>query len=92
MLLDVHPAVRHLLGIPIPLFVTEGIKKGDSLASRELCAIALLGVWNWRGTNADGGKVALARLGVGRPERPPYLHRVRLRRDAEAAVHNALAD
>ena len=61
MLLDVHPAVRHLLANPtVPLFVTEGIKKGDSLASRNLCAVALLGVWNWRGTNADGGKVALA--------------------------------
>jgi hypothetical protein len=30
------------------------------LASRGLCALALLGVWNWRGTNADGGKTALA--------------------------------
>jgi Domain of unknown function (DUF3854) len=43
----------------VPLFVTEGIKKGDALVSRGLCAVALLGVWNWRGTNAKGGKIAL---------------------------------
>ena len=43
----------------MPLFITEGIKKGDALASRDLCAVALLGVWNWRGTNTEGGKVAL---------------------------------
>lgn len=60
MSLDVHPSVRPLLGDPnIPLFITEGIKKGDSLASRGLCSVALLGVWNWRGTNEAGGKVAL---------------------------------
>ncbi|MEZ4503005.1 MAG: DUF3854 domain-containing protein [Dehalococcoidia bacterium] len=60
MALDVPPRSRPLLGDPsIPLFVTEGIKKGDSLATRGLCAVALLGVWNWRGTNDRGGKVAL---------------------------------
>ena len=60
MMLDVHPSVRHLLGNPsVPLFVTEGIKKGDSLASNGLCTVALLGVYNWRGTNEDGGKAAL---------------------------------
>lgn len=60
MILDVHPAVRHLLGDPsIPLVVTEGIKKGDALASKGVCAIALLGVWNFRGTNDRGGKTAL---------------------------------
>jgi hypothetical protein len=60
MALDVHPFAREGLGDPSkPLFVTEGIKKGDSLVSRGLCAVALLGVWNWRGTNEHGGKVAL---------------------------------
>ena len=42
----------------MPLFITEGIKKGDALVSRGLCAIALIGVWNWRGTNEHGGKTA----------------------------------
>lgn len=60
MALDVHPMARDRLGDPsVPLFVTEGIKKGDALVSRGLCAVALVGVWNWRGTNAKGGKVAL---------------------------------
>jgi hypothetical protein len=60
MALDVHPFAREKLGDPsVPLFVTEGIKKGDALVSRGLCAIALIGVWNWRGTNEHGGKTAL---------------------------------
>jgi hypothetical protein len=61
MALDVHPAVRQLLGDPgVPLIITEGIKKGDALASRGMCAVALLGVWNFRGTNGHGGKTILA--------------------------------
>ena len=61
MRLDVHPDARHLLADPaVPLFITEGVKKGDALVSRGACAIALLGVWNWRGTNDLGGKTALA--------------------------------
>ena len=61
MTLDVHPRAREGLGNPaVPLFVTEGVKKGDCLVSHGLCAVAVLGVWNWRGTNAQGGKVALA--------------------------------
>jgi Domain of unknown function (DUF3854) len=61
MTLDVHPFVREKLGDPsVPLFVTEGIKKGDALVSHDLCAVTLLGVWNWRGTNDNGGKVALS--------------------------------
>ena len=61
MVLDVHPFAREMLGNPtVPLFITEGIKKGDALVSRKLCAVALLGVWNWRGRNDDGGLTALA--------------------------------
>ncbi len=61
MVLDVHPFARERLGNPaVPLFITEGIKKGDSLVSRGRCAVALLGVWNWRGRNDDGGLTALA--------------------------------
>jgi hypothetical protein len=60
MVLDVPPSSRQYLGDPNkPLFVTEGIKKGDALASHGCCVVALLGVWNWRGTNHHGGKVAL---------------------------------
>ncbi len=60
MALDVHPFAWEKLGDPsVPLFVTEGIKKGDALVSRGLCALALIGVWNWRGTNDRGGKTLL---------------------------------
>ena len=60
MALDVHPFAREKLGEPsLPLWVTEGVKKGDVLASHGLCALGLLGVWNFRGTNGKGGKVIL---------------------------------
>ena len=60
MVLDVHPFARKMLGNPsVPLFITEGIKKGDAFVSRGLCTVTLLGVWSWRGTNEHGGKVAL---------------------------------
>jgi hypothetical protein len=59
--LDCPPTCKPMLQNPsIPLWVTEGQKKADSLASRGLCAIALLGVWNWRGKNDVGGVVFLA--------------------------------
>jgi hypothetical protein len=61
MTLDVPPSVRHQLGDPsIPLWITEGVRKADAAVSAGLCCIGLLGVWNWRGTNELGGKVALA--------------------------------
>lgn len=60
IIVDVHPFVREQVRDPqLPLFITEGVKKGDSLVSRKLTAISLLGVWNWRGTNEHGGKTAL---------------------------------
>lgn len=59
--LDVHPSVHPLLGDPaVPLWITEGVKKGDALVSHGQCTIALMGgVWGFRGTNAHGGKVIL---------------------------------
>lgn len=60
MTLDVPPAIRAKIGDPaVPLFITEGVRKADAAVSRGLCSIALLGVWNWRGSNDAGGKVAL---------------------------------
>jgi len=56
-----NPKARHQLDDPhATLYVTEGVKKADKLAERGLCAVALTGVWNWRGTNEKGGSVALA--------------------------------
>ena len=69
MLLDVHPRLRRqraaakttLIEDPtIPLFITEGIPKADAATSIGLCCIALLGVFNFRGSNEAGGKTALA--------------------------------
>jgi hypothetical protein len=58
--LDVPIGVGDQLGDPgIPLFITEGSKKADCAAAHGLCCVALAGVWNWRGTNNIGGKVAL---------------------------------
>jgi len=75
MRLDVPPRCRKDIGDPsIPLWITEGQKKADALASLGLCAIALLGVWNFIGTNDRGGKVFLSdfldiAINNGRPVR-----------------------
>jgi hypothetical protein len=61
MHLDVPKRVHPVLGDPTtPLWITEGAKKADAAASRGIACIALLGVWNWRGTNDKGGKTELA--------------------------------
>lgn len=58
--LDIPPSVGEKIGDPtVPLFVVEGVKKGDSAAERGLCCIAVPGVWSWRGKNAAGGKTAV---------------------------------
>ncbi len=52
MRLDCPPTCRPELADPsVPLWITEGQKKGDALASAGKCVIALLGVWAWRGSN-----------------------------------------
>ena len=57
---DCPPMARDRLSDPKPpLWITEGQKKGDSLVSRGLCAIALLGVWNFKGRNDLGGTTIL---------------------------------
>lgn len=61
MVIDVPPRIRVQLGDPaVPLWITEGARKADAAVSVGLCCIALLGVWNWRGSNAVGGTLALA--------------------------------
>lgn len=57
---DVLPRFRPALGDPaIELWITEGTKKADSLASHGIVAISLSGVYGWRGRNDDGGKLLL---------------------------------
>lgn len=47
--LDVHPLAHDRVHDPaMPLWITEGMKKADSLASRGCAVIGLTGVWNWR--------------------------------------------
>jgi putative DNA primase/helicase len=47
--LDVHPRWRSAMTDPtVPLWITEGVKKADSLTSQGQCAVALSGVFNWR--------------------------------------------
>ena len=61
MRLDCPAACRDQIKNPaIPLWITEGIKKGDSLASHGFCAVALLGVWNFKGENEFKGVTFLA--------------------------------
>ena len=60
MRVDCPPYCRLLLKNPaVPLWITEGQKKANSLASRGLCALALLGVWNWKGRNEFGASTIL---------------------------------
>lgn len=91
MTLDVHPRARTELKDPtVNLFITEGVKKGDALVSRGLCTVALIGVWNWRGTNEYGGKTALADWeDVALNGRPVYIvfdSDVMLKREVHAAL------
>jgi hypothetical protein len=61
MRIDCPPACHPDLSDPgVPLWITEGQKKADALASLGLCSVGLLGVWSWRGTNELGGKTVLA--------------------------------
>lgn len=72
--LDVHPrwtrdrggqdaaALPRIRDIGQPLYITEGIKKADSLTSRGLVTVALNGVFNWRnalGTLGDWEDIPL---------------------------------
>ncbi|MBN1366614.1 MAG: DUF3854 domain-containing protein [Dehalococcoidales bacterium] len=51
--IDVPPRCLPMIANPaVPLFVTEGIKKADALASQNVCAIGLTGVWGFLGKNA----------------------------------------
>lgn len=59
--LDVPPRCRPALADPaIPLWITEGQKKADALASRGAAAAALLGVWNFLGRDETGSVKLLA--------------------------------
>jgi hypothetical protein len=47
--LDVHPSqTERVKDASVPLWITEGVKKADSLVSRGQCVVALQGVWCWQ--------------------------------------------
>ncbi len=53
---DCHPLCRERLKDPrVRIIITEGQKKGDSAVSRDEVAIALPGVWGFKGKNEYGG-------------------------------------
>jgi len=59
--LDVNPLMQPVVRMARQaIFITEGAKKADALASLGIPCISLTGVWNWRGKNDDGGYSALA--------------------------------
>lgn len=49
---DALPAIQDP---DVPLWITEGVKKADSLTSRGICTVALDGVFNWRNSHATLG-------------------------------------
>jgi hypothetical protein len=59
--LDVPLRCRPMLENPnIPIFFVEGVKKADALASQGACAVALNGVWGFKGKNPFGAATILA--------------------------------
>ncbi|PLS85257.1 MAG: hypothetical protein CYG60_13620, partial [Actinobacteria bacterium] len=63
-IIDVQPRMwRRLVEGQEPIWVVEGAKKGDCLASRDRLAVVLTGVWNWGGKKRKRGGVK-----YGRPE------------------------
>jgi len=54
--LDCPPRCQKIIGNPqVPLWITEGSKKADALASKGACAISVSGVWGFKGKNQFGG-------------------------------------
>ncbi len=47
-IIDVHPFMREAIkDVRRPLWITEGLKTGDSLTSRGRCTVVIPGVWNF---------------------------------------------
>jgi len=59
--LDCPLRCKDMIGNPqIPLWITEGSKKADALASHGACAISVTGVWGFKGKNQYGSVTFLA--------------------------------
>ncbi|MGW2213247.1 DUF3854 domain-containing protein, partial [Streptomyces sp. NPDC001781] len=54
--LDVPPMMANAVRtVSAPLWITEGVKKADALASKGIPVVTLSGVYNWRGTHGTLG-------------------------------------
>ena len=59
--LDINPLMLHRIQQPREvIWITEGAKKVDALATIGLPCIGLKGVWGWRGKNPQGGFTTVA--------------------------------
>ncbi|MDP4280395.1 MAG: DUF3854 domain-containing protein [Dehalococcoides mccartyi] len=59
--LDCPPRCKQMLGDPkTPLWITEGSKKADALATHGACVISLTGVWGFKGKNEFGAITLLS--------------------------------
>jgi len=59
--LDCPQRCQKMIGNPqVPLWITEGSKKADALASKGACGISVTGVWGFKGKNQYGGITFLA--------------------------------
>ena len=59
--LDCPPMCQEKLGDPaVPLYITEGVKKGDALAGHGVCVLVLPGVWGFKSKNSMGGTTFMA--------------------------------
>src|SRR4030042_5275108 len=69
------PRCQKAVGDPkTPLWITEGSKKADALASKGACAISVTGVWGFKGKNQFGGITFLADWDyIARKNRTVYL-------------------
>ncbi len=59
-LLDANPVVdAGLTNAQVPLWITDGPKRSDSLASAGACAVSLLGLRHWQASTIAAGTAAL---------------------------------
>lgn len=58
LILDVHPrSLKHIDDTNVTLWITEGVKQGDSLVSRGLCTVSLFGACTFAVKGTSYGKL-----------------------------------
>ncbi len=91
---DVHP--RNLDRVSDPaedLWITEGIKKGDALASRGACAISLIGVYMFRKPKSAEMLACFDHVALsGRPVRVVFDSDVMVKAEVQLALERLVGD